>query len=73
MSPLSLEQRVAALEHELAESKAQRGSGPPKDFRRTVGRFTDHPGRKESSPGRTGAVSVKRILVLFVLVGIQAG
>ncbi len=47
MPPLSLEQRVAVLERELSELKAQRGSGQVKDWRRTVGMFTDNPGMKE--------------------------
>jgi hypothetical protein len=47
MPPPSLEQRVAALEHELAELKARCGNGPAKDWRRTVGMFTDNPGMKE--------------------------
>jgi hypothetical protein len=47
MPPLSLEQRIAALEHELSELKARQGNGPVKDWRRTVGRFTDNPGMKE--------------------------
>jgi hypothetical protein len=44
---LSLEQRVAALEQELVELKAQRANGPARDWRRTIGRFTDNPGMKE--------------------------
>ena len=47
MPPPSLEQRVAALEQELAALKAHRGIGPARDWRRTVGRFTDNPGMKE--------------------------
>jgi hypothetical protein len=47
MPALSLEQRVAALEHELSELKARQGHGRVKDWRRTVGRFTDNPGMKE--------------------------
>jgi hypothetical protein len=47
MPPLSLEQRVAALELEVAELKARPGNGRVKDWRRTIGRFTDNPGMKE--------------------------
>ena len=47
MPPPSLEQRVAALEHELSELKARPGNGRVKDWRQTVGRFTDDPGMKE--------------------------
>jgi hypothetical protein len=47
MPALSLEQRVAALERELAELKSQRRKGRAKDWRRTVGIFTDNPGMKE--------------------------
>ena len=47
MPPLSLEQRVAVLEQELSELKAQRGNGHVKDWRRTVGVFTDNPEMKE--------------------------
>jgi len=43
----TLEQRVAILEQELSELKAQRGNGHVKDWRRTVGMFTDNPGMKE--------------------------
>ena len=47
MPPLSLEQRVAALERELAELKLQRGKGRENDWRRTIGMFTDNAGMKE--------------------------
>jgi len=47
MPPLSLEQRVAVLERELSELKARRGNARVKDWRRTVGMFTDNPGMKE--------------------------
>jgi hypothetical protein len=47
MAPLSLEQRVAALEQELAELKWRRRKGGEKDWRRTIGMFTDNPGMKE--------------------------
>ena len=47
MPALSLEQRVAALEEELAGLKSRRRNGRAKDWRRTVGIFTDNPGIKE--------------------------
>jgi hypothetical protein len=47
MPPLSLEQRVTALEREFAELKLLRGKGREKDWRRTIGMFTDNPGMKE--------------------------
>ena len=47
MASLSLEQRVAVLEQELSELKSRRGNGRVKDWRRTVGMFTDNPGMKE--------------------------
>lgn len=47
MKTLTLEQRVAVLEQELSELKARRGNGQVKDWRRTVGMFTDNPGMKE--------------------------
>ena len=47
MPPPSLEQRVAALKHEVSELKARSGNGRVKDWRQTVGRFTDDPGMKE--------------------------
>jgi hypothetical protein len=47
MKTLTIEQRVAALELELSELKARRGNGRVKDWRRTVGMFTDNPGMKE--------------------------
>ena len=47
MPRLSLEQRVAVLEQELAELKSLRGNVRDKDWRRTVGMFTDNPGMKE--------------------------
>jgi hypothetical protein len=43
----SLEQRVAAIEHELAELKSRPGNSRRKDWRRTVGVFTDNPEMKE--------------------------
>jgi hypothetical protein len=42
-----LEQRVAALEEELAGLKSRRRNGRTKDWRRTVGIFTDNPGMKQ--------------------------
>ena len=48
MPPLTLEQRVAALEEKVAELTAQQEDGPAKkDWRRTVGMFTDNPGMQE--------------------------
>jgi hypothetical protein len=47
MHPLSLEQRVAALEQELADLKSRRGQRREKDWRRTIGMFSDDPGMKE--------------------------
>jgi len=47
MAALSLEQRVAALEKELAGLKSPRRNGRAKDWRRTVGIFTDNPGMQE--------------------------
>jgi hypothetical protein len=47
MAAVSLEQRVAALEQELAGLKSRRRNGRAKDWRRTVGIFTDNPGMKE--------------------------
>jgi hypothetical protein len=47
MPPPSLEQRVAALEQEVSELKARSGNGRVKDWRQTVGRFTDNPEMKE--------------------------
>jgi hypothetical protein len=47
MLPLSLEDRVAAIEQELALLKSQRTNGREKDWRRTIGLFTDNPGMKE--------------------------
>jgi hypothetical protein len=47
MKTLTIEQRVAALEQELAELKAGRGNGRVKDWRRTIGQFTDKPEMKE--------------------------
>jgi hypothetical protein len=40
---LSLEERVANLERELAELKAERGKKRVKDWRCTVGMFPDKP------------------------------
>jgi hypothetical protein len=45
VSQPSLEERVAALEREVAELRAWSANGSfPKDWRRTVGMFTDDPG-----------------------------
>ena len=45
---LSVEQRIAVLEQEVADLKAQRASGPSgKDWRRTIGMFSDNPGVQE--------------------------
>ena len=44
MRNLTLEQRVAALEKQVAGLQAQQRNGPTKDdWRQTVGIFTDHP------------------------------
>jgi hypothetical protein len=42
----SLERRVAALEQELIELKSRGNNGRVKDWRRTVGIFTDNPEMK---------------------------
>jgi hypothetical protein len=47
MKSPTIAQRLAVLEHELSELKARRGHGRVKDWRRTVGIFTDNPGMKE--------------------------
>ena len=47
MPPLSLEERVAVLEQELSELKSRRGNGREKDWRRTIGLFTDNPQMQE--------------------------
>jgi hypothetical protein len=48
MSDLSLEQRVAALERQMASLLAKQANGAEKkDWRRTVGMFTDNPGMQE--------------------------
>ncbi len=47
MPPLSLEDRVAALERELTALKAKPDHRRVKDWRRTVGIFTDNPEMKE--------------------------
>ena len=44
--PQSLEQRVAALEQELSELKRRQGNCREKDWRRTIGVFTDNPQMK---------------------------
>lgn len=45
--PSSLEQRVTALEQELAALRSRQGRERGKDWRRTVGMFTDNPGMQE--------------------------
>jgi hypothetical protein len=48
MPDLSLEERVAALEKQVAHLMAQQANGSRnKDWRRTVGMFTDDPGMQE--------------------------
>ncbi|MFL5338947.1 MAG: hypothetical protein ACJ8F7_02170 [Gemmataceae bacterium] len=47
MPSMSLEQRVIALEQGLAALRSQAGNGRAKDWRRTIGIFTDTPGMKE--------------------------
>ncbi len=45
MAKQSIEERVAALEREVAALKAAAVNGArPKDWRRTIGLFTDDPG-----------------------------
>ncbi len=48
MPPLSLEQRVAALQQEISELKSRRTDGREKDWRRTIGMFTDNPGMRRA-------------------------
>lgn len=48
MAHLTLEQRVAVLEKQMAEVKDRNGNVPGKnDWRETVGMFTDDPGMLE--------------------------
>ncbi len=47
MAQLSLEERVAALEQQIAELRAAVANGRPKDWRRTIGMFTDDPDMQE--------------------------
>jgi hypothetical protein len=48
MPDLSLEQRVAALEQQMAKILAQQGNGSgKKNWRRLIGIFTDNPGMQE--------------------------
>lgn len=47
MKTLTIEQRVAVLERELSDMKSRGGNGRVKDWRRTVGVFTDNPQMKE--------------------------
>ena len=44
---LSLEERIAVLEREVAELKASNGQPGKKDWRRTIGMFTDDPFMKD--------------------------
>jgi hypothetical protein len=46
MKAVTIKQRVAVLEQELSELKLLRGNGHVKDWRRTVGMFTNNPGMK---------------------------
>jgi hypothetical protein len=49
MSPRALEQRLASLESEVAALRAEllASKRPAKDWRRTIGAFTDDEGMKE--------------------------
>jgi hypothetical protein len=48
MPPLSLEDRVAALEQEVQQLKAEKNGAPAKDaWKKTIGIFTDDPGMLE--------------------------
>lgn len=48
MPPPTLKQRVACLEHQIAQLQAQQANGPGnEDWRQTVGMFTDDPGMLE--------------------------
>ena len=48
MAKRTLEQRVAALEHQVDELRAALANGyRPKDWRRTLGIFTNDPGMLE--------------------------
>ena len=47
MASRALEHRVAAREQELAALKVRGRKGRQKDWRRTIGLFTDNPGMKE--------------------------
>lgn len=45
---LSVEQRIVVLEQDVADLKAQRASEPSgKNWRRTIGMFSDSPGVQE--------------------------
>ena len=44
---LSLEERVSVLEQEISELKSRQGNARDKDWRRTIGVFTDNPQMKE--------------------------
>ncbi len=48
MPPLSLEERVAALEQQVAQLQGNKNNEPgEKDWQQTVGIFTDDPGMLE--------------------------
>ena len=47
MAQTLLEKRVAALEHEVAGLKASLATKPRRDWRRTIGMFSDDPGMLE--------------------------
>ena len=48
MPPRTLEERVTALEQQVAELRAAQANGvQPSDWRRTLGMFTDDPGMQQ--------------------------
>jgi len=47
MAENMLEKRVAALEHEVADLRVTLAGLPKKDWRQTIGMFTDNPGMLE--------------------------
>jgi len=47
VSKQSLEARIASLEKEVAALKAEKRNGKNRDWRRTIGMFTDNPGMLE--------------------------